>query len=406
MTRSRHRTRRPVRLSTRLLLAQALLLLVGAGTAWLVAAALGPSIFHQHLMEAGGGHTAAELDHIERGFRDSLLVALGTGLLAAVLVALAVTAWFSRRLQRSLAAVARSARAIRDGHYETRVGGPDGSGLWGVSGMGPDFAHLTGTVDELATRLGDVERTRTRLLSDLAHEMRTPLTSIEAHLEAIDDGIRAADTDTLAVIRDSTRRLRRLAEDLSAVSRAEEGRTELRPAPCRIDELVRTAVTAASETFRARSVDLRTGPLTNTTVVVDRDRMMQVLANLLQNALNHCAAGDTVTLSATPDPDGARPGDSVRLEVRDTGAGIAAGDLPHLFERFYRADPARTHRDPALRIGAGNGSGIGLTISQAIVEAHHGSLRAASDGPGRGATFTVGLPAARSTRPTRPTDGA
>ena len=371
------RTGRPVRLSTRLLLAQALLLVAGAGTAWLVASAIGPGIFHRHLVEAGGGHGPAELEHIERGFRDSLLVALGTGLVAAVVIALVVTAWFSRRLQRSTDAVAQSAGRITDGNYDTRVP---------AVGLGQEFDHLAGTVNELATRLGDVEHTRTRLLSDLAHEMRTPLASIEAHLEAIEDGVRTTDAATMTVLRDNTRRLHRLADDLSAVSRAEEGRLDVRPVPQPAADVVRTAAAAAAEAFQERAVTLRTEADTPAVVDVDADRMGQVLSNLLDNALHHTPAGGTVTLGVRSGPR-----ETVELIVSDTGSGISEQDLPHVFERFYRADPARQHR---------GGTGIGLTISRAIVDAHGGTLTAASDGPGRGATFTVRLPAGTPRRRT------
>ncbi|GAB3442563.1 HAMP domain-containing sensor histidine kinase [Phycicoccus ginsengisoli] len=370
---TRPRAGRPLGLSTRLLLAQALLLVAGAGTAWLVASAIGPGIFHQHLVQAGGGHTSGELQHIERGFRDSLLVALGTGLLAAVAIALVVTAWFSRRLQRSTDAVAGSATRITDGHYDTRVP---------TVGLGQEFDHLAGTVNELATRLGDVERTRTRLLSDLAHEMRTPLASIEAHLEAIEDGVRAADPATMTVLRDNTRRLHRLADDISAVSRAEEGRLDVHPVATPAADLVHAAAAAAAEAYQGHSVTLRTEVSASGSVEVDADRMGQVLANLLDNALHHTPAGGVVSLLARP---GAR--DTVELVVTDTGSGISASDLPHVFERFYRADPARRHH---------GGTGIGLTISRAIVDAHGGTLTASSDGAGRGATFTVRVPLARA----------
>ncbi|KRE52976.1 HAMP domain-containing sensor histidine kinase [Phycicoccus sp. Soil748] len=358
-------------LSTRLLLAQALLLIAGAGTAWLVASAIGPGIFHQHLLEAGGGHTAGEMEHIERGFRDSLLVALGTGLIAAVAIALLVTAWFSRRLQRSTDAVADSATRITHGHYDTRVP---------TVGLGQEFDHLADTVNELANRLGEVEHTRTRLLSDLAHEMRTPLASIEAHLEAIEDGVRTADPATLSVLRNNTRRLHRLADDISAVSRAEEGRLTTHPVPMPTGTVVSAASAAAAEAYSERGVTLRTETNTPASVDVDPDRMAQVLANLLENALHHTGPGGTVTVTTRPGPK-----DTVELVVADTGSGISATDLPHVFERFYRADPARSHH---------GGTGIGLTISRAIVDAHGGTLTAASEGPGRGATFVIRLPVA------------
>ncbi|SDP62811.1 Signal transduction histidine kinase [Pedococcus dokdonensis] len=361
--------RRPAGLSTRLLLAQGLLLVAGAGTAWLVAIAIGPGIFHQHMIEAGGTHTPAELDHIERGFRDSLVVALSTGLVAAVLIALVVTWWFSRRLRTSTAAVAASTTRISHGHYDTRVP---------TVGLGLEFDHLADTVNELATRLGHVEQTRTRLLADLAHEMRTPLASIDAHLEAIEDGVRTTDAATMAVLRGNSRRLHRLANDITTVSRAEEGRLDLRRTPTAAADLLRGAASAAADAYSTAGVSLRTEVNTPATIDVDPDRISQVLTNLLDNALHHTSAPGAVTLSARRGHD-----HTVELVVTDTGDGISEADLPHIFERFYRADPSRQHR---------GGSGIGLTISRAIIDAHGGTLVATSNGPGCGATFTATLP--------------
>src|SRR5215207_1491428 len=174
------RRRRGSALAARLLAAQTLVLVGGATTAWFVATAIGPGIFHDHLARAGVGHTPAEAAHVEDAFASALLIALGVALLTAVLMALAVTAYFSRRVQRSIAAVAESAARIAEGQYTSRVGSP---------GLGAEFDLLADTTNALAYRLGDIERTRQRLLADLAHEMRTPLASIEAHLEAIEDGV-------------------------------------------------------------------------------------------------------------------------------------------------------------------------------------------------------------------------
>ncbi|TQJ49288.1 HAMP domain-containing sensor histidine kinase [Phycicoccus sp. SLBN-51] len=360
-------------LAARLLGAQALVLLAGAATAWVVASVVAPGIFHTHLQRAGVAHTAAETLHVERAFSDSLIIALAVALVTSVLMALAVTAYFTTRVQRSTAAVAQSAAAIADGQYGARVPSP---------GLGAEFDDLAGTINTLGQRLGDVETTRRRILADLAHEMRTPLASIEAHLEAVEDGVRDLDEPTLAVLREGTGRLRRLAEDISAVSRAEEGRLESRPVRTPPYLLVEAAVAAAADAYAAKGVALSVeGATTAAAVLVDRQRMGQVLGNLLDNALRHTPPGGAVYLRVhQPDPGW------VELAVRDTGEGIAAEHLPHLFERFYRADPARGR--------ANGGSGIGLTISRALVEAHGGGISATSAGPGQGATFTVRLPAA------------
>jgi signal transduction histidine kinase len=360
-------------LAARLLGAQALVLLAGAATSWVVASAVAPGIFHTHLMRAGVGHTASETVHVERAFDDSLIIALGVALLTSVLMALGVTAYFTRRVQRSTAAVAQSAADIAAGQYGARVPSP---------GLGSEFDQLANTINELAERLGDVEATRRRILADLAHEMRTPLASIEAHLEAVEDGVRQLDDATLSVLHEGTQRLQRLAEDIASVSRAEEGRLESRPVLTAPRDLLESAASAARDAFDAKRVTLTVEPgVVPGQVLVDPQRMAQVFGNLLDNALRHTSPGGTVSLRLRqPDPVW------VDLEVHDTGEGIAPEHLPHLFERFYRADPSRGRTR--------GGSGIGLTISRALVEAHGGGLSATSAGLGQGATFTVRLPVA------------
>jgi two-component system, OmpR family, sensor histidine kinase BaeS len=360
-------------LAARLLGAQTIVLLAGAATSWVVASAVAPGIFHTHLERAGVGHTAAETFHVERAFSDSLLIALGVALVTSVLMALGVTAYFTRRVQRSTAAVATSAAEIAAGQYGARVPRP---------GLGSEFDVMATTINELAQRLGDVETTRRRILADLAHEMRTPLASIEAHLEAIEDGVRELDDATLAVLHEGAQRLRRLAEDISAVSHAEEGLLESRPVPTMPGALLESAAAAARDAYEAKGVGMLVDVGTNAKpVLVDPQRMGQVLGNLLDNALRHTPPHGTVTLAVR------QPDDRwVELEVNDTGEGIDPAHLPHVFERFYRADPARGR--------SRGGSGIGLTISRALVEAHGGGLSATSEGPGLGATFRVRLPVA------------
>ena len=357
-------------LAPRLLIAQALVLLAGAATSWVVASAVGPGIFHEHLRRAGVAHTSAEAAHVQEAFGSALLIALGVALTASVLLALAATAFFTRRVQRSTTAVADSAARIAGGHYESRVPDP---------GLGAEFDQLASTINDLAQRLGDVESTRRRLLADLAHEMRTPLAVLEAHLEALEDGIRILDGETLEVLHSNTARLHRLAEDITAVSRAEEGGLDTRPVPTGTSELVEAAAAAADEAYAAKGVRLSVDVGPAPTIGVDRDRMGQVLGNLLDNALQHTPPGGRVVVAVRqPDPHW------VEIIVNDNGEGIEPRHLAHIFERFYRADPARSRSH--------GGSGIGLTISRALVEAHGGGLSAASEGPGQGASFTVRLP--------------
>ncbi|QIK75761.1 MULTISPECIES: sensor histidine kinase [Nocardioides] len=359
------------RFSTRLLLAQSLVLVAGALTIWLVASAVGPSIFHEHLDRAGDTHSTEETQHLEEAFASAMLVSVGVALVAAVAAALAVSWYFSRRIQRSIGNVAAASSQIAAGRYDTYVDDP---------GLGAEFATLAATYNRLAGRLEATESTRRQMLADLAHEMRTPLATIDAHLEALEDGVRHLDSDTVTVLRSSTHRLRRLAEDIGAVSHAEEGDLRLDPRSVDATEVAATAVDAARDRYEAKGVRFDVDLHPAGRVDVDPDRIGQVLGNLIDNALRHTPAGGRVTVSCR------RVDDWVEYAVADTGDGIAAEHLPHLFDRFYRVDTARDRHH--------GGSGIGLAIAKALIEAHRGGISATSAGPGHGSTFTVRIPAA------------
>jgi two-component system sensor histidine kinase BaeS len=372
-TTSRSTTRRPATgrsLATRLLLAQGLVLVASILTAALVAAIVGPPLFHQHLIEAGHSPHAPELTHIERAYRDASVISLGVALLIALACALSVTWYLTRRIQRPLTLLTDAAREMSGGHYTTRVA---------VAGAGPELSSLGDAFNAMAARLESTEDTRRRLLSDLAHELRTPIATIGAYLDGLEDGVAQWGPQTAHVMRDQTDRLVRLAEDIDDVSRAEEGRLVLEKSPTPVDDLLYAASQAVAASFAEKGVALITIPSPATLVIdVDRERFAQVLGNLLGNALRHTPRDGTVTVFAEG-ADG-----SVVVTVTDTGEGMTVEQLPHVFERFYRGDNARDR--------GSRGSGIGLTISKAIVDAHGGTLTASSPGVGLGSTFAVTLP--------------
>jgi len=219
------------------------------------------------------------------------------------------------------------------------------------------------------------------LLSDVAHELRTPVATLNAYLEGLEDGIAELDAQTLDLLRAQGARLTRLAEDLSAVTRAESGEIQLSLDRRDPAELLEQAFRAAHDRAQALGIDLRVETEPGLPVVlVDADRMAQVLGNLVDNALRHTEPGGRVVLA------GHASGSAVRLAVTDTGEGIEARHLPHVFERFYRAEGARDR--------ASGGSGIGLAITKALVEAQDGTVAVASAGRGSGSRFEVTLPIA------------
>lgn len=363
--------RRVPGLASRLLTAQALIVLVAAVTLWLVASAVGPAIFHNHLHRAHVDVTAETNRHIEYAFRSASAISIAVALLASLAAAIAVSVYVTRRIAEPVTRLAAAARAITAGQRPSPVATPVPS---------TEFADLTAAFNAMTERLDTVETTRRRLLADLAHEMRTPISTIDAYLQGLEDGVVDPDAATFGTLRTQTARLARLAEDISAVSRAEEHQLDLHPQLVAPSELVGAATAAAQDRFATNGIALITRVEPRLPRVrADRDRIGQVLGNLLDNALRHTPSGGTVTVSA------AAAGDGVRLAVADTGEGIPAEHLSHVFERFYRVDRARDR--------AHGGSGIGLAIAKAIVEAHRGTIAADSPGKGCGATFTVVLPA-------------
>jgi signal transduction histidine kinase len=364
-------TRRGAGLASRLLVAQTLVLVAGTLTAWLIAANVGPSLFHTHLASANVGSTPTQIAHAEMAYRSANTISLSFALLAALVAALAVSVYQTRRIGRSVSTIAAAASNVAGGHYDIRVPGP---------GLGPEFDALASAFNQMADRLGSVERTRRRLLADLGHEMRTPVATLGAYLEALEDGVATLDAGTAELLRSQTRRLARLSEDISTVSRAEEGQVRLDMVTVHPELVVAAAIKAAAEAYESKGVRLVSdiaGGLPE--LSLDPERIGQVLGNLLDNALRHTPGGGTVTVSASISRTG-----GVALSVADTGDGIPAEHLPHVFERFYRVDTARdrTH----------GGSGIGLAIAKALVEAHGGQLTVTSPGTGQGTTFLILLP--------------
>lgn len=365
-----------MRLPLRLFLSYAVVVLIGAVVAYLTVRLLAPALFDHQVGMMNGIGTGMGMDMgmgaaAQAGVQNAFLSALDTALIAGVAASVAAAggaAWFvTRRLLRPLDAVRAATRQIAGGRYEVSVPLPSE----------PELAALAADVNTLAAALASTETRRTRLLGDVAHELRTPLTSLDGYVEGLIDGVFAPSPEVFASLTEELRRLHRLADDLSSLSRAQEQGLDLHPVDADLADLTRRAATRLRPQFQDAQVTLTVhdGPVVP--VHVDPDRITQVLTNLLGNALLATPAGGTVTVTARPS---ARGGEVV---VTDTGVGLSEPDLERVFERFYRA-PGQPRRSA--------GSGIGLTIARGIARGHGGDISAASAGPGRGASFTVLLP--------------
>jgi len=237
--------------------------------------------------------------------------------------------------------------------------------------------------DSFNRMLGELERTerqRRNLTADVAHELRTPLHVIQGNLEGMLDGVYPTSPEQIEATLHETRLLARLVGDLRTLSLAEAGELPLRSEPVDVADLLADAVTSFSGQAEEAAIRLVLDSQAGDTLLVtgDADRLDQVLGNLIANALRHTPTGGVVTLSADSDEE------RVRIRVADTGAGIPADDLPFVFDRFWRGDRSRTHRE-------GTGSGLGLSIASQLVQAHGGTLTVQSE-LGSGTAFVITLP--------------
>ncbi|WP_246182771.1 sensor histidine kinase [Mycolicibacterium grossiae] len=354
----------------RLLIAQTTVLLAGAITTWVVAAVVGPPLFREHLHRAGVPGGSAEQLHAEEAYLYATVFSVGGAVAVSALTAFAVTLYVSRRLQRSVTEVAAAASAVSEGRYDVRVA---------PQNLGEDFDALSGAFNRMAAQLQDIDTTRRQLFGDLAHEIRTPVAVLEACLEAVEDGIRPLTPDTIAMMRDQSRRLVRFAGDLGALAQAEESAATMSFTDLDVADVITRTVAAVADRYHAKNVTLSTDlAAVRHDVWGDPQRLTQVLVNVLDNALRHTSAGGHVNVGTDIE------GPHLVVRVTDDGDGISDAHLPHVFERLYRADTARD-RDHG-------GSGLGLAIAKALVDAHGGHISATSAGSGTGATFTIGLP--------------
>ena len=288
-------------------------------------------------------------------------VAAGTALFMARLLALGMT--------RPLREMAHAAGKMAQGEYNQRI----------QTASRDEVGQLATAFNRMSGELESVEKLRRDLVANVSHELKTPISALRAHLENLLDGVEQPNRRTLEIMLQQSERLSRLVEQLLDLSRLESGEIPLDIREVDVRELIEDAV---SEVGLARPHHLTVQaevPADLPPVLADRERLHQVLFNLLDNAIRFTPPGGSVTVIAN------RTGGRCEVRVSDTGPGVAAEHLPLLFERFYRADAARARGD--------GGTGIGLAIARSVVEAHGGTIRAVSE-MGHGTTFIFDLPLA------------
>ncbi|WP_328836455.1 sensor histidine kinase [Streptomyces europaeiscabiei] len=299
----------------------------------------------------------------------TVAVAVGVAL-AVILGALLL----SRAVLRPVRAMTLAAKGLGEGDLGRRVP---------VSGR-DEIAQLGGAFNRMADSIQAGEERQRRLTSDIAHELRTPLANLRGYLEALRDGIVEPTPDLLASLHEEALLQQRIVDDLQDLALAEAGALTYHRSEVDLRELLETGRRAHRAQAEALGIGLELDAPRPVYVTADPDRLRQVVGNLVGNALRATAPGGTVTLALIPD------GEPAVVEIRDTGKGISAKDLPHLFDRFWRADAARGRTT--------GGSGLGLSIARQIVTDHGGTIDVRS-AVGVGTTFTVVLPTARGGGP-------
>ena len=302
-----------------------------------------------------------------------ILVAGGVAAATALLLA----RWLARGMTQPLRDMAQAARKMETGDYSQRI----------RTASRDEVGQLAHAFNRMSTELEQLERLRRDLVANVSHELKTPISSLRAHLENLLDGVEHPDPEVLQVMLAQSERLGRLVEQLLDLSRLESGDVPLERLPVRLGPLVSEVLSEIEISSAETGVSVEGEvPPDLPPVYADRERVHQVLFNLLDNAVRFTPPGGHVVVRAS------RRNGNCEIRVEDTGSGIAPEHLPRLFERFYRVDPARSRDD--------GGTGIGLAIARSVVEAHGGRIRAESE-VGKGSVFTFELPVAAPAAGTR-----
>ena len=294
---------------------------------------------------------------------------------AALIAALLASFFISRQVVTPMLGMMSLSHRIAEGEYEERLALPGGQQADQIDELG----QLALSFNQMADKLEKTETMRRELIGDVTHELRTPLTAVKGYLEGLMDGVLPADPETYQQIRSEFDRLQRLVSDLQELSRVEAGAFQLQLTPVSTASLIERIQNTFGRQFEDKNINLEVGIEPNLpNIMVDKDRIIQVLTNLVGNALQYTPRGGKVSLQVRRERSG------MLFTVKDSGIGISAEQLQYVFNRFYRTDKSRTR--------ASGGSGIGLTVAKALVQAHQGKIWAESDGEGKGSTFSFLIP--------------
>ncbi len=362
-------------LGWKLFLSYMVIVIVGASILIVTTLSIAPISFDQHMqsmesMMPSRMSMMRELeDQLNEGFYTAMLSSLLIATAAAATTALLVSVYVSYRIVQPIRALVKASQYIAAGNYNKRL----------AFASSDELGMLTESFNRMAASLEEIEATRQRLIGDVSHELKTPLASIQAYMEGLQDGIIEPTLETFQQIHHETSRLQRLVRDLQELSMVESGEISLNFDIYNLIDLLRSTVVWIQPQFEDKHVKLYTEFSDEKIFVrVDYDRLRQVLLNILGNALQYTDGGGQVTVRCY------QHGKLARVEVQDTGVGLSEEDLERIFERFYRVDKSRAR--------SSGGSGIGLTIARHILLAHGSDIRVESEGVGKGSLFYFDLP--------------
>ncbi|WP_322800712.1 sensor histidine kinase [Thermoflexus sp.] len=304
--------------------------------------------------------------------------AIGWSTFVGIVLALGAGTLVFSRLVRPLRALQQAARRIAAGDLRAQIPAQEAG----------ELGEVAQAFNRMAEALARAEQQRRQMLADIAHELRTPLGILQGHLEALIDGVLPLELEQIAQIHDEVRHLARLVEDLRLLTLAEAGQLRLDREMVDLKRLIEETVDGIALQAAEKGLHLEVEvPAELPPILADPTRIRQVLMNLLTNAVRYTPSGGQIVVRAQD------LGDGVRVSVRDTGIGIAPEDLPHVFDRFYRAERSRSRAD--------GGSGLGLAIARHLIEAHGGRIGVEST-PGEGTCFFFTLPRLETIRGASP----
>ncbi|MFW6071326.1 MAG: sensor histidine kinase [Candidatus Bipolaricaulota bacterium] len=310
-----------------------------------------------------------ERSPLQETFINSVNRSVVTGGLIAGLTGIVLAILFSRNILKPIRELTRATKRMKGGDLDQRVD----------TSSGGEIGKLGEAFNSLAKRLKEQKTLREEMVSDVAHELRNPLSNIQGYLEGLKEGMVEPTEDVFDSLHQQSLVLKRLVDDLRDVNSARAGQLELDREPVVLEDIIEREVRATKNTADRAGVTVQENFEESTLLEADPERISQVVRNLLDNALTHTPSGGRIQVEVFPGPTS----NSVTVRVADEGSGIPEDELPHVFDRFYRVDKSRSR-------GTG-GTGLGLTISKEIVESHGGEISVESE-EGEGTVFEFTLP--------------